>query len=123
MFWKKKEPEILYGEYGQVLPCHDPETAVVIPTPSTLQPPDKITYGWGRACENEHWRDFQSGPVDLVERTVICETCGELTKLAVIKATESYRWGPNYGFLGTRAPVWQWIGRWESTEFVRFLYD
>ena len=147
MKWLKhvSEPEIVVGNPGDIIPCDNPQTAIVVPPPDPLpdlstKPDGIVGYCFGYACPKKHtFGYFDSITLDGYKIRKPCPKCGEVSKPAVIKRTAEARWGdkanpsvfdlhpePNWGWYNSYLPSFgKSIGLgdilWTSHEFVHYL--
>jgi hypothetical protein len=142
------EVNLVYGEPGTIIPCDNPENAVVIPKDPepdlSTKPKDVVGYCFGYACPKKHVQNFfESVTVDGYKERKACQTCGGVSKPAVIKRTAKAQWGnkaqphpldihpkPRWGWYNS---YWNYVGKtisswptdkdmlWTKHEFVHYL--
>lgn len=124
-WWDRKSkpedpPEFVYGKPGTSIPATDPQHALVFmpsdPEPDlATKPEDAVGYCFGYACPEGHvgkTLDCVVGPAD---SRMICQTCGKVSKLAVVRRTAEYRWRKamrRYELFGPPSFEWGWFNSW-----------
>ena len=148
-WWNRKskpndEPEVLVGSPGECIPCHNPQTTVVIPPPDpepdlSTKPKDIVGYCFGYVCPKKHVNSlFETISVDGYKERRVCQTCGGVAKPATVKRISEARWVNHDRSSDYRLPPdpdWKWrhnyfVGgysaanmmiQWTKYEFVHYL--
>lgn len=137
-------PEILEAKPGEIIPCDDPKEVVIVPKDPEpdlfTKPKDVVGYCFGYVCPKKHVGEkFDNITVDSYKERRVCQTCGSVSKPAVVKRTAEARWGDvaYRGFVYDKQAEWGWYnsctdsGRlgcwapmnayWTKHEFVHYL--